>query len=161
MIAGLQDLCDVLPYNLIGLEVGSFAGESARVFAESGKFLELHCVDPWKSKDPKWAEELRSSEARFDALLAEYPNLIFKHKGFLNNVRDRIPKVNFVYVDAAHGYRDVVKDVYQAMLFAGEGAIYSGHDYTDRWDGVKKAVSFCFPRRKVQTFQDGSWMVAP
>ena len=34
---------------MVMIEVGSFAGESAEVFASSGKVRQLWCIDPWKS----------------------------------------------------------------------------------------------------------------
>ena len=39
------------------LEVGSYLGESARIFAESGRFSEINCLDLWAGgyDDFDWA----------------------------------------------------------------------------------------------------------
>ena len=49
---GLQDFIDWIPRkDLVLVEIGSYAGESASMFAKSGKFKIIVCVDPWIS-DP-------------------------------------------------------------------------------------------------------------
>lgn len=35
--------------NLIGVEIGSLAGESAEALVLSGNFNKFYCVDPWKT----------------------------------------------------------------------------------------------------------------
>ena len=50
-----DDLLELLSYivltNLTLVEIGSYAGESAEIFAQSGKFSTIVCIDPWQS-DP-------------------------------------------------------------------------------------------------------------
>jgi len=45
---GLNELIKMLPNNLVGLEIGSYAGESSEIFVKSNKFKCLYCVDFWK-----------------------------------------------------------------------------------------------------------------
>lgn len=49
---GLQDFINWIPRkNLVLVEIGSYAGESAEIFARSWKFDMIFCIDPWQS-DP-------------------------------------------------------------------------------------------------------------
>ena len=33
--------------NLIGIEIGSYRGESTEIFLKSNAFKKLYCIDPW------------------------------------------------------------------------------------------------------------------
>jgi hypothetical protein len=154
---GLKELCGDLPPNLVGLEIGSFAGESARIFAESGKFRTLYCVDPWNV--PGWNEDLTGAEKEFDKVASEFKGMIVKKKGVLAHFTKDLPLVDFVYVDSGHTFAEVSRDIYQARMFSHRGTIFAGHDYCERWDGVQKAVKMCFPREKVKVYADTSWKI--
>jgi hypothetical protein len=51
---------------------------------------------------------------------------------------------SMVFIDAVHTYEEVVVDIKWAM--SKGAAIISGHDYSNRWPGVKKAVDEFFGR---------------
>ena len=151
-IRGLLDLIETLPSEIAGIEIGSFAGESARLFVDSGKFTRLYCVDPWEGLDPR-----DEAEKRFDETCGDDPRII-KCKGTLRDFRRTLPDVDFIYIDADHSYRAVLRDIGQAMMFLKPGGIMAGHDYADYFKGTMKAVNNFYEGR-VRVFKDSSWMV--
>ena len=52
-INGLRDLCFTIDEKIGGkitiVEIGSFMGESAVIFAEEFPNAKIYCIDPWKS----------------------------------------------------------------------------------------------------------------
>ncbi len=149
----LENMCKALPSGLRGIEIGSFAGESAEIMAKSGKFDKLFCVDPWESDDCEQCQ----AEKRFDEV-ARRNKCIVKCKGRLRNHFQEVGYVDFVYIDAQHNYRSTLKHIHQAFLIIKEGGIIGGHDYTNSWPEVVKAVHFFFPRESIERF-GSNWVV--
>ena len=160
---GLLDFIAALP-NVEGmrmLEVGSYAGESAEIFAESGKFAEIVCIDPWQGgydeRDEASQSNMAAAEAAFDRVMNRH-RVIRKFKGTLAEFRGKHPFVHpdLVYIDACHTYEGCKNDIREALKL--EPKIIAGHDYAHWCGGVVKAVNEILgqPHRR---FQDGSWMV--
>lgn len=126
--------------SLTGVEAGSYAGESAVIAAETGFVSRLFCVDPWKSGwDPRDAAsftDLSEAEAEFDQRMAEYPTVIRKFKGTLQDFFAKYPdlKPDYVYIDAEHTYEAAKRDIGTALEFKPKAVC--GHDYCEGWSGV-------------------------
>jgi predicted O-methyltransferase YrrM len=138
---GLLSLINTLPSDLVGLEIGCYAGESSTMFAASGKFKKLYCVDPWKA-DYYAHGQMPAAEAMFDKLLDQY-RFITKCKttaaGFFENMNHR--GLNFIYIDGNHKYSHVKSDIISSLNRLGAGGIIAGHDYGFRKaPGVQQAV---------------------
>jgi len=148
---GLCDLCATLPAGLTGIEIGSFAGESAAIFMASGKFTQLYCVDPWPDRH-EWTCQ---AESRFDAAHSSDPRVV-KCKGCLADFRRTLPDADFVYIDARHDRVSVLRDIGQAMLLLKPGGILAGHDHHADHPGVVAAVAAFFGE-SIEVFADSSW----
>jgi hypothetical protein len=159
MRQGLLDLCRHIPAGSVGLEIGSFAGESAELIMSTGRVGELYCVDPWRAPPGRFAEELAEAETRFDAMAARTPGVV-KCKGRLGDFRTVVPPCGFVYVDARHDMPSVVRDIHQALLFVRHPCLVAGHDYSPAHMGVVNAVNLCFDRSQLRLYRDGSWAIA-
>ena len=153
---GLRELVSTLPDGpLTMVEVGSWCGESAAIFAESGKFSRIVCVDPW--------ENLPAEEAAFDAVAAQYP-CILKWKTYSLRAARLLEKamgmaqVDLCYVDARHSYGHVKADIQAWLPRVRPGGIIAGHDYNWSHPGVIRAVDelLGIPHH---VFRDASWMV--
>jgi len=149
---GLEDLCRELPSGLVGLEIGSFAGESAELFLASGKFGVLYCVDPWSDEQ----EAVHKAEFRFDGRHSQDGRVI-KCKGILKDHFRQLPEMDFIYIDGDHKYVPVMRDIGQAMLLLKPGGILAGHDCAEYCPGVVRAVDEYF--NEVMKLKDSSWMV--
>jgi hypothetical protein len=165
MQLGLQLLLQLVPENSIGIEIGSYAGESAAIFAESGKFHTLFCVDPW---DPAYysGQQLIDAEKKFDAVAEKYRCIVkckmtadefFLHPPSING-----QSTNFIYIDGNHKYEFVRKDIINSLkLFTTHHSpltkILSGHDYDyKKSPGVKPAITELLQYPDV-VFCDYSW----
>jgi hypothetical protein len=161
MRTGLVAFIAALPDGpLMMAEVGSYAGESVEIFAASGKFSEVHCVDSWATFAGKG---YRTSEAepRFDAVLARFPKVIRKHKfnslDGANLFYDGY--FDLVYIDASHDYASVRADIAAWRRTVKLGGFVCGHDYCLRTPGVTQAVREALGDYELRLFQDDSWMV--
>lgn len=146
------------------VEVGSYAGESAAVFASMPQVAELWCVDLWKGgydqKDEASGSDFAKVEAAFDAVAARWPGKIRKFKGTLQEFHVAHPdaKPDLVYIDAEHTREACARDI--ATARGMEPRWIAGHDYNrESWSGVVEAVNEAFgaPDR---TFGDTSWIKA-
>ena len=144
------------------VEVGSYAGESAEVFASLPQVKEIWCVDPWKSgydpHDITSSTDFTEAEAAFDAMAAKHQDKVRKFKGTFQEFREAHPDMrpDLVYIDAEHTYEACFKDISTALEM--KIRIISGHDYVQgEWVGVKKAVNDLLgtPDR---VFSDRSWL---
>jgi hypothetical protein len=156
---GLKELTQELPDNCIGIEIGSFAGEASRIFASSGKFKKLYCVDPWKNgydrKDVA-SKVVAKYEKEFDKVAKQYPCIEKVKLSSDEALTLFTDKVDFVYIDGCHTYEQVKKDIQNYMPKVKTGGIIAGHDYMEEWAGVKKAVDECLTPDAV--YKDSSWM---
>jgi hypothetical protein len=171
---GLVDLCDFLLlafskteaviYDRIMYELGSFAGESAEIFANY--FQAVHCVDPWI--DPCGAPSIELVEQSFNERATIAGNMI-KHKMGSVEAAAGVPDVSldFVYIDAGtHSYAECKRDIEAWYAKVKPGGFIGGHDFEipelhahDTFPGVQRAVKEFFGDLEARTFPDTSWLV--
>lgn len=156
---GLIDLCEeYINKEMVGVEIGSFAGSSSEVFANFCK--SLTCIDPWDLAFEKeqyteiTKNKLYLAEKEFDLMLEKYNN-IKKIKGFsceeYKNFKDS--SLDFVYIDGNHSYKHVVDDISFWKPKIKINGYLLGHDYNLI---VKALNSLNIKVNKV--FEDSSWV---
>ena len=154
----------------VGVEIGSFSGESMLVFMESNLVKKLYCVDPFITAGPKKYlrennivdvdKEIKSVEALFNQRAKKYGDKVVKIKKYASDAIKDIPaKVDFVYIDGLHTYEGCKSDIKDYYGIVKPGGWLCGHDYCERWPGVIKAVDEFAKGKEVKTFQDTSWAV--
>lgn len=147
---------------LIGIEIGSYQGESTEMFLESGVFSKLYCVDPWlNGYDPNdfaSSSDMVLAEQKFDERFKD-SDVIIKVKKTSDEAVGMFDdlSVDFVYIDANHQYDAVKKDILNYLPKVKHGGIISGHDYVPRF-GVYKAVPDVFGKPPLKVYQEGSWL---
>lgn len=169
---GLRELCrDAKNYlgkdNLVFVEIGSYMGESAEIFAQELPNATIYCIDPWlpgyDDEDSASHSDFSMVEQQFDLRISKYPNII-KKKGFSTDF-----KINYdiIYIDGRHFYEGVKEDLLHWLPLRNEKAIISGHDYcTDikilkihpHIRGVKQAVDEIL-LSPLKTYSDFSWLI--
>jgi len=138
----LAGLFNILGYKR-GAEIGTAKGGYARTLAQFNPECSLYCIDPWESyselKD--WQDQDQLDEYYLGAKwrLRSYPEVrIIKSYSMdaLSQFDD--DSLDFVYIDANHGFPYVAEDVYFWSQKVRTGGIVSGHDYlrVPRKDGV-------------------------
>ena len=153
--------------NLIGIEIGSFAGESAEIFLKSNAFKILYCIDPWEPNfDPNDATSrlMSNIENIFDSKFKDN-QIIKKIKQTSDNAINLFENesIDFIYIDGCHQYEYVKKDIENYFPKIKHGGIISGHDYemsgrTFHIRGVKKAVDEYFKKPPLSNYADNSWV---
>ena len=154
------------------IEIGSYMGESAQMFASSGLFRgEILCIDPWDLGDePHWEEDKdwRFVENEF------YHNMRFWPKGSKADwcnikviksksqdchelVLDRY--YDFIYIDGDHSYEAVKRDIELYLPKLKKGGLIAGHDYDEKafGDTTVKAVDDVLGKPD-KVFMDSSWI---
>ena len=160
---GLQELIDWLPGTSIKMvEVGSYAGASADMFAQADKIGRIWCIDPWKPgydpNDVASSSDFNEVEAAFDKVMEKHNGKIHKFKGVLKEFQSRFPNnvPDFIYIDGCHTYEGCKSDIETALLWKGI-PIIGGHDYAGWLPEVIRAVDEVLGK-PTKTFPDGSWV---
>lgn len=157
-----REVVETLPRGSIAVEVGSFLGRSAILFAKllkekRDRFYDVafHCVDHFKGSDDEIHRQIiKENGGSFrqlfeknltDAGMRDCVNVIegdsadsAKHFGD--------GECNFVFIDAEHDFRSVCRDIRAWLPKICKGGILAGHDFD--WIGVRQAVNLLLPDAK-------------
>lgn len=143
MLMGLHDLVDAMDEDRrVGMiEIGSYAGESAAIFAS--RFEHVTCVDPFLAVE---GQPLGRGivEGMFDARLYGFRNVV-------KVVMASGPAAHFfeagrfdmVYIDADHTEEAVINQIADYLPKIRKGGYIGGHDYN--MGQVRKAFDTMMP----------------
>ena len=164
---GLVDL--ILSLNkddLTIVEIGVSEGHGTETILSTHKVKKIFSIDPWSNinpagTDPCTTNNYKILESRFDSICKNHSEIV-KIKGTIDAFIEQFPneKVDLVYIDGSHEYKDVCHDIDVALNIIKPRLAVSGHDFADSPSyilGVKKAVleKIGMPDR---TFEDTSWI---
>jgi predicted O-methyltransferase YrrM len=132
------------------LEIGSWKGRSASFMAveihNSNKSIEFYCVDTWLGSDEHKNDEIIKSNSLYSEFLKNIEPV--KHiikpirKSSLETVNDfKDETFDFIFIDAAHDYDNVSKDLEAWYPKLKIGGFFAGHDYGNGWHEVERAVN--------------------
>lgn len=141
------------------VEVGTWKGMSACYMAveiiNSGKNIKFDCVDTWEFVD----SSLEIRQEQFNIGENQVNNLFQIFQSNIEPVKDRIGivkslswdgaknyednSIDFVFIDAAHDYESVTKDLNAWYPKLKKDGIIAGHDYVPTC-GVYSAVNDFF-----------------
>ncbi len=164
---GLCDLISSLPSGIVMAEVGCYAGESTLLFMKSGKINVLYAIDPWgdtwegdvpaeKIDQYKFCyDNMRWAEQSFDFRTKGYD--VIKCRGTLVKFMEKLPELDFIYIDGDHRYKYVKNDIELSKTIVKKGGIIAGHDYNQIELDVIKAVDEIFGKPD-KIFKDTSWL---
>jgi predicted O-methyltransferase YrrM len=147
------------------VEVGVWKGMSAAYMAveiiNSGKNIKFDCVDNWEYIE----EQKEIPEDMFGGLYETFLKNIEPVKHIITPIRElswdgakhyEDKSLDFIFIDAAHDYESVKKDINAWFPKLKDGGIIAGHDYT--WcDDVKKAVNEFFEGKTIYE-NEGCWI---
>lgn len=115
---------------VVGLEIGTFEGDSAEWFLENVAThpdSRFHCVDPFTGADDHRFHNIDTSktEERTRAKLARFPNVVI-HKAYSQDKLYEFKKGTFDwgYIDGSHTARDTLRDgvlVFDLLKVGGVG----------------------------------------
>lgn len=157
---GLTQLTNRLPDGAIIAEIGSYLGESARIFLDAGARLVI-CIDPWRDGyDPTDAASARNNladiEQEFNARMAGHTCWVkLKMRGCEAAGIIADGTLDLAYIDAKHVYADVIADIQAWRPKVRKGGFIGGHDWP--MAQVQNAV-MAELGTDVEIFDDGSWL---
>lgn len=155
-----ESLLTLLPQDGIAAEVGVADGRFSERILELNNPKKLYLIDAWAMPNhPQYGEGgHRLITRKFKSQIDE--GLISVHRGWSWDMLEKLPDdhLDWIYIDAAHSYDAVRKDLEVARRKTKESGYIAGHDYV-RWGrfgarfGVLEAVNeFCLEHRYVLAF---------
>lgn len=117
-----------------GAEIGVYQGQYTKKFLELG--LTMYGVDPWEVY-PDYSHKRGRNMDKQEKLYQEtmqtighYPNFHLVRKKSMDALKDFKDKsLDFVYIDAHHGFKYVTEDIWEWTKKIKKGGIIAGHDY--------------------------------
>ena len=145
------------------VEVGSFKGKSTAFMAveisNSKKSIKFDCVDTWLgSPQHQLGARSQDDDVLNNTLYEKFLYNIRPVKRIVNPIRNTSVdaaklyennSLDFVFIDADHSYESVREDIDAWLPKIKKGGIISGHDYSEHWPGVVKAVDETFNEIKL------------
>jgi predicted O-methyltransferase YrrM len=142
--------CDII------VEIGSFLGKSARALADnSSNNCKIYCVDPWTGYYPNVTPLVNT--AVFPEFVMNLSDHIKADKVIpIREYSDcfDIPyimgKVDMFFIDGDHTYVGAKEDIKLALTYLKPDGLLCGHDYSNKWPGVMKAVTERVPNFQIE-----------
>ena len=131
---------------VVGVEIGCRLGSNALQIMKRLHVDTLYLIDPFEPYDDTEAYTLKQQQMFYDKFIKNiepYKDKIVFFKDYSYNVIDRIPdNLDFCYIDGAHFYKEVLKDISLYYPKIRSDGVIGGHDWN--WKGVASAVlDFC------------------
>ena len=146
------------------VEVGTWKGMSAAYMAveiiNSGKNIKFDCIDTWDFVPSQTEIPLHMFDNLYEIFLQNIKTV--KHQ--INPIKAlswdgaefyKDNSLDFVFIDAAHDYEYVKKDINAWFPKVKKGGVIAGHDYTWCAD-VQKAVNEFFKGKTIYE-TEGCW----
>jgi predicted O-methyltransferase YrrM len=134
------------------VELGSAKGESGTMFAASGLFEKVWCIDLWENGSNKGIASKNLSKFPCAEMIQGDAHEIAKNWG---------EPLDVIYLDAEHTYEATMLAFHGWGKWLRPGGLWAGHDYSKAWPGVIQAVDEFFAGRERLDFVDSSWMIVP
>jgi predicted O-methyltransferase YrrM len=146
-----QDISQLLnSLGLIGeaVEVGTHVGWFAAAFLRGWKGRMLHCIDPWITNMPDYADMVNDRPDREADMRAAIKTLS-RFPGRTNIIRATSEdaskqfddkSLDCVYIDGNHGRKYVEQDIDLWLPKLHAGGVLSGHDFSGVWESEIKPV---------------------
>lgn len=176
-----EKIITYLKPNLI-FEVGSWKGKSAinmaKIIQKNNLKCTIICIDTWLGSVEHWINKTKfypSLKIKYG-----YPSLYFTFMANVisNNVQDIIVpfpstsenaaeflkkkgiEAELIYIDAAHEYKPVLRDLNCYWDLLKSNGILFGDDYIG-WDGVTKAVNEFVKKNKLRIIGEKGKFIIP
>ena len=151
------------------VEIGCWKGRSASYMCvqiiNSGKIIKFDCVDTWNgSEEHQKGGDFEDSDVIAGTLFETFSKNMQPVNGYYNAIR--LPSLeaanlyldnslDFVFIDAAHDYENVKKDIESWLPKVKKGKYLAGDDY--RGDGVSRAVNEVLGQENIKIKGSPSW----
>ena len=147
----------------IGCEVGVHTGNTTEFLLKNlPNIKKYYAVDPWKiykmydgsmyrKPGHKKFKTMDAAKEQFDKVIKPFQNkVVILHMTSVEAaklVKDH--SLDWVFIDANHEYEYIKENLKLWSKKVKIGGLISGHDYNDKWSGIKKAVNEFVPKDKL------------
>ncbi len=169
-----DEMAKRIPQGGVFVEVGVFLGRSLAYMGQRRPDLELWAIDPWKDGESQgymgpgeYTEIVEGSGGLFLAFLDQMrrhaPDVLSRAhivRGTVDELAFGVDKqIDMLFIDGAHDYESVIKDIEGFAWTVKKGGIISGHDYQPDYPGVIEAVDKALGkgRTKLGPVPEGEW----
>jgi cephalosporin hydroxylase len=130
-------------------EIGVWHGDFSKQILEIGKPSELHLIDPWETQDfrDRWySVNQKTMDKIFNKVINTFSSesKVVIHRNYSRKVDFSENYFDWIYIDANHSYKEVLKDLHYYLPLVKSGGFICGDDYgwKDKYcsDGPKRAV---------------------
>jgi Methyltransferase domain len=152
------------------IEIGSFWGKSAIYLAEAAKLankqLKVYCIDPWGARpenNPGLFDPAHGANGHIEPVIhAQHHDSLFETFAYYVEQSRLSPDplrvmrmesleaaslfelsdhyIHFIFLDGDHEYDYVYRELMVWAKQIEDGGIIAGHDYTEEFDGVRRAT---------------------
>jgi len=142
----------------IGCEVGVHTGATSVVVLKAlPKIKKYHAVDPWESyktydgtlyRKPgnKLYKNWSQAKQAFIRRTSPYKKTVIHQKTSVDAVKKfKDGSLDWIFIDANHEYEYIKENLLLWTPKVKKGGLVSGHDYGNKWKGIKKAVDEFVP----------------
>ena len=144
----------------IGAEIGTGKGATAVNLFRKNPKLHLIEVAYYRSTERKQGDYTQLGKESWERRVRRYKRrmtvLPYPSREAVKKVKNG--SLDFIFIDADHSYKECLWDIKHWMSKVRKGGLVSGHDFQDRFPGVKKAVREVFGT-KFETSEDSVWYV--
>jgi len=147
-----------------GCEVGVHAGETAGFLLKNlPKIKRYYAVDPWliyemydgemyRKPGHKKYKSMKSAYDNYMEIVKPYKGKVITYKMTSVDASKHIPKdyLDWVFIDANHEYKYIKENLDLWSWRVKTGGVVAGHDYGNKWKGIKKAVDEFVPKDKLK-----------
>jgi GR25 family glycosyltransferase involved in LPS biosynthesis len=171
LIKGLEQLAGkYIKPNSVVVEVGSYAGESAEIFLNSGRVDKIYCIDPWEndynnSDESSYKAPMDFVENMFNDRMAQFGDRVVKLKMPAEEAFSLIEdsSADLVYLDGEHTYEANEKYLKLFNPKLKSDGYMCGHDWGygklgETGHSQTEAVRLFFSSDPIDVFQDNSWV---
>lgn len=133
-----------LPENSIIVEIGCYVGRSTHVLAQTAKLRNSRVItiDPFLTKFDGW-DGNNAKKYFVRDVLSVFDNVQLIEE-YSQNVVDRVPEMDFLFIDGDHSYEGVKRDCENYLPKLKSGRNVSFHDYNgSSFAELRKAVDEC------------------
>lgn len=148
-----------LPLKGVGIEIGTYRGDFAKVLLKKRGITKLFCIDPYNYDGDSQAENSNKAKSVAIRKLSKFNmKFIFMPSSFA--VEKITEKVDFVYIDGDHTYKYVKEDIDNYWSLVKPGGYFGGHDFHYTWPGVIKAVTeFSVNNNLILNVESPDWWI--
>jgi predicted O-methyltransferase YrrM len=154
---------------IVGVEIGMSTGCGSLTMLLQIPDLTLYSIDPWRHLDDVPGEEhfeaalpqkeLDNAYEVAKARVAEFgARSIIIRKPSDEAVNDVPDKIDYLFIDGDHSYKQALSDIKNYGPKVRAGGIVAGHDYIKQ-GGVARAVDEIFKKETVHLGDDDTWWV--